>query len=432
MKNKLVKAYIVLSFILGLNGIVSAGEKELSDIIEKQQARLDEMQAEIDGLRSYVQDDDDDFFGNVQIHGFVSQGYLHSKNNNQLTDSKGDGSFQFNEIGINFTSQLSDNLRMGIQFLSRDIGVVDQNKVKIDWAYMDYRIEDWLGLRVGKVKTPVGLLSETRDVDMLRTPVLLPLTLVYGESFRELMNTIQGAGVYGMIDIGDLGSLSYTAQMGVTSHDADDGGVKYEVEGLQTMTAVGGEIRDFNSQEAFATRVNWETPIEGLLLGGSYSKFAADATVYIPAYSATTTMSFRNFITTVASAQYTIDELVLTSEFQRVVFDIEPEGSTKELHMWFALADYRFNDLYSMALGYTEYFNAQDRDGSQAAAAGYNNYSQWTKDWYLSSKFDLTENWVFKAELHFLDGDRHNYQSLNAGGSDRHDVLLALKTTVSF
>lgn len=38
---------------------------------------------------------------NVAIHGFVSQGYLKSNANNFLTETDS-GSFQYNDMGINF------------------------------------------------------------------------------------------------------------------------------------------------------------------------------------------------------------------------------------------------------------------------------------------------------------------------------------------
>ena len=42
---------------------------------------------------------------NIEIHGFISQGYLLSNENNYLADSK-EGTFQFNEMGINFGKNL--------------------------------------------------------------------------------------------------------------------------------------------------------------------------------------------------------------------------------------------------------------------------------------------------------------------------------------
>src|SRR5882724_11010020 len=57
----------------------------------------------------------------LQIHGFASQGFLVSSYNNYLAKSKR-GSFEFTEVGINFTKPLTDNLRLGVQLFARDLG----------------------------------------------------------------------------------------------------------------------------------------------------------------------------------------------------------------------------------------------------------------------------------------------------------------------
>ncbi len=444
MKSKLFILILIFVFAELNTAIGQNTQKDLTEIINKQQAMLDEMQAEIDDLKSYVEEDEDDMFGDINIHGFISQGFLKSENDNWFMDNtKGQGSFQFNEVGINFSSQLSDNLRVGAQFLSRDFGAVDNNKVKIDWAYFDYKFDDWLGFRAGKMKTPIGLYSEIRDVDMLRTTIFLPFMRMYDESYREMMNAIQGISLYGSLDVGVAGMLDYNVQWGYNDINTEDGGMKRQIEGI----SVGGvnpisEAIDGESESAFASRINWSTPIDGLLLGGAYGKYKSNATVLtsvplsatLPAGSEVS-LNFTDYHVYIASAQYTIGELVLTSEYQRAKYDADFAGimsTSEETQMWYMMADYRLNSLLSLAVGYSNMTDAGDPDGEQAEAAGGKDYSTWTKDWFVSSKFDITENWVFKAELHFLDGTDYNMPNMKTSDQERRDVLLALKTTVSF
>lgn len=63
---------------------------------------------------------------------------------------------------------------MGMQLFAFDRGNYGRDKVTIDWAYGDYRVNDWLGFRAGKVKIPLGLYNEARDNDALRTFIFLP------------------------------------------------------------------------------------------------------------------------------------------------------------------------------------------------------------------------------------------------------------------
>jgi len=42
--------------------------------------------------------------GQLQVHGFISQGFLYTSDNNYLANSSR-GSFEFTELGLNFTLQ---------------------------------------------------------------------------------------------------------------------------------------------------------------------------------------------------------------------------------------------------------------------------------------------------------------------------------------
>jgi len=54
----------------------------------------------------------------LQIHGFVSQGFLLTSANDYLADSSR-GSFEFSEVGLNVTLPATDRLTLGLQVFSR-------------------------------------------------------------------------------------------------------------------------------------------------------------------------------------------------------------------------------------------------------------------------------------------------------------------------
>ena len=87
-----------------------------------------------------------------------------------------------------------------MQLFSRDLGDAANNKINLDWAYADYRQWDWLGLRIGRVKLPIGLYNETRDMDMLRTCIVLPQG-IYNELERDNLIALNGMGLYGHVDM---------------------------------------------------------------------------------------------------------------------------------------------------------------------------------------------------------------------------------------
>jgi len=82
----------------------------------------------------------------TQIHAFVSQGYFRSTKNNYLVQESTRGSFEFTEVGINFTQLLTDDLRTGIQIFARQLGKDGDFRARMDWFYLDYHLADWLGI----------------------------------------------------------------------------------------------------------------------------------------------------------------------------------------------------------------------------------------------------------------------------------------------
>src|SRR5262249_39271932 len=65
---------------------------------------------------------DPDSLLSIDVHAFVTQGFILSKSNNYLALDTTKGSFQFSEVGLNFTKDLTDRLRLGLQLFAEDIG----------------------------------------------------------------------------------------------------------------------------------------------------------------------------------------------------------------------------------------------------------------------------------------------------------------------
>lgn len=106
--------------------------------------------------------------GDWQAHGFVSQGYTLTSDYNFFGHSRGDGSLDFTEIGVNFSGHLQPNLLLAAQGLYRSTGGSDQESFRLDFANLDYHLSigerATAGVRLGRVKNPFGLYNEARDV----------------------------------------------------------------------------------------------------------------------------------------------------------------------------------------------------------------------------------------------------------------------------
>jgi hypothetical protein len=195
--------------------------------------------------------------GEVDIHGFISQGYADASGNHEHT-TKGfkDGSFEFNEMGINFSSEPADNLRVGMQFFAYDLGAVGNDEIILDWAYADYLVADYFGIRAGLLKIPHGLYNETRDIDMLRTNIFLPISL-YGELWRDAFSRLKGGGIYGSLP----GGLSYQAVIGGQTANVEGGFTK----SFEAQLDIDAER--WKQDYAYVLNLLWTTPLPGIKLG---------------------------------------------------------------------------------------------------------------------------------------------------------------------
>lgn len=378
----------------------------------------------------------------IKIHGFLSQGYLKTDHNNFMAETE-DGTFQFNEFGLNFTTRLSDNLTTGIQFFGRDMGEVGNDEVKVDWAYLDYRWRDWAGVRIGKTKLVYGLYNESREFDMLRTSVLLPQS-VYVEVFRDSVSTIQGIEFYGNIPTQSFGSFSYSLNLGVVPFKAGDG-VSQAIDNFTAKFKF--KVGTLDSDYATAYGITWETPLEGLRFRYSWLDIhglKSTGSAYFPIPDGTAIDSYNLEYQLVRfhflSGEYTIGNLTLASEymemdlFDKINFGPVVAYENTPYQGWYVSGSYRFNGVFSLGLSYSEFYNnTNDKDGHLQVAAGKKDYQTWQKTYTVSTKFDINQFWLFKLEASYNDGFGAVQPVYNDPAKlEPYWWLFAAKATVSF
>lgn len=358
----------------------------------------------------------------VQIHGFISQGYLKTDTNDALfAKTSSDGTFEFNEFGLNVVSQVNDNLRVGMQLLSRDMGEIGNNEVEIDWAYGDYNYRNWLGLRAGKMKTPYGLYNQSRDIDAARTCILLPSS-IYSEGFRESVSTTTGIGAYGELP----GGVEYQAVYGTTQLKEDEGVAKL----MSTLMGVS-EFSDASVDWAYAGDLKWSTPIDGLTLGTSTLGYKATLSAEAPIHL-DLDFEAESYI---GSAEFVYGDLTLASEYQLLTLDYSISAvnisDKQDIEGYYFLASYRINNWFEVGTYYNVlYLDKDDRDGDRYKAIGQPAAKAWKKDFALTTRFDVNDNMVLKLEGHLMDG----LATVEYDTEDPDDTwyMLAAKVTFSF
>lgn len=205
---------------------------------------------------------------NLQVHGFVTQGFLFSTHNNYLTMKSSSGSLQWTEGAVSLNDSLTEKMRVGIQLHMYQMGQLGGPNLLVDWVSGDYKINDRLGVRVGKVKLPAGLFNDSQDVDSLFLWTLLPQP-IYADDNRDYNLAVLGGELYGSIPLGNRARLLYRGYAGESRLDAHGGYMLGLAESGFTLTsapsgtAVGGDIR-------------WATPMRGLILGSSIESQGLD------------------------------------------------------------------------------------------------------------------------------------------------------------
>ena len=380
--------------------------------------------------------------GGVEIHGFVSQGYIKTTSTNNFpVSNSGQGSFNFNDFGINFAKELTPDLHVGIQFFAFDRGNYGMDKIIVDWAFGDYRFKDWLGFRAGKVKIPLGLYNEARDNDALRTFIFLPQQAYYDYE-RDSLVAIEGVAVYGSIPMHSAGTLNYQVEVGAVPA-VPDGGFAKEIGGM-----IGDlDITEISSKTSVAHSLEWRTPVSGLraLITGLhttlYGKANVDPALNSDGIDGTAEWRYDSLHRYMFSTEYTYKDLVLSAEYELDDYTLEAtysNGVTPPFHSkqatdsWCVMATYRFNDWFEMGSFYHEvYADRHHRDGSTFAQFNlYRPDNMWWKDTALTLRFDPIPHTVVKVEGHYING---TYEIIENFINAKKDwFMFATKVTFNF
>jgi hypothetical protein len=381
----------------------------------------------------------DTLIGNMRVHGFVSQGYMRSTANNYLAETK-DGSADFFEAGINFNASVTEQLGFGLQLFSYKLGPRGDYDPTLEWGFLDYKPSDQFGLRVGRIKLPFGLYNELIDVDIGRTPALLPPS-VYSAQTGGFWVAVVGADLHGEIALGPSGgALQYDGVLGKTQP-------KYiDLEGSQADT-----------RNLFVGRLMWETPLTGLKLGVSAGRAEVTVTRTLPVdqviflkaqslvpsdFSGDVMLHSNNSFMWIASFEYTYQKLVLAAEYGRLKASLSSKLGAlvpdirQRQEMFYAMASY--NVIPWLTLG--AYFSGgfpdyTDRAGKnwQSNASLHRQSDAHTFDSALTLRFDVNSYWSVKLEGHDIDGTTYVEQELNPNNDVKSRWgLFVAKTSIAF
>jgi hypothetical protein len=248
---------------------------------------------------------------------------------------------------------------------------------------------------------------------------------VYDQHYRDVLNAVSGADVYGTVDLGRGGALDYDVYAGTVF--------------IQPRGA------DYDLENVFGTRVIWDAPTcLRASAHGLYSNFSASAQVsdaerdqIIAAggadadWDGVVVEKYKNWKMFGGALECATDRLTVTAEAGIWDAEVEetpmlgPPDRYRELRAY-TQADFHLDDRLSTALYLSVY---GELDGTTMATA--ENRHQY--DLAASVRYDVTPNWLVKAEAHAIDGFGLTESDLN---SDRERVhrwgMFLAKTTLTF
>ena len=377
----------------------------------------------------------------VQVHGFGTQGFIHTNDNNWLTmNTNGVGSGAFTDVGLNLGMQINSKLRIGGQVYDRKLGKLGDWHPLLDWASLDYRPKPWLGFRGGKVKTVLGLYTDTQDMDFANTFALLPQS-VYPIDLRDASIAHLGGDIYGQQKLPHhLGTVVYTAYGGHRS-DSMHSGYPY------LLGSFGIKLNSL-SGPVFGGDFRWKTPVRGLVVGvsrlneqitglGTSNVGAGGVAIAVSRYEEHSKHDWTNQY----YGQYTANRWHAESEYRRYVRDqIIANGAQESLvdaRGWYVSGGYRVCKWFEAGSYYSHYRNANALGVSPNGTVS-SDFAARDFDKVLAGKVTVNQYMTIKVEGHFMSGFANQpypngyYTTVNPNGFVDNTNALVVRTGFSF
>lgn len=357
---------------------------------------------------------------NIQIHGYATQAVLYSTHNNWNTTDSSDGSAGWTEAVLNITSSPEPRLRIGAQVRYFVLGTLG-NIITLDWAEGDYKVCERFGFRVGKVKTPIGLLNETQDIDPAHLWILLPQS-IYPLASRNSLLAHSGGVIYGSFALGrSLGKLEYRAYGGERNISGQDGA-------LEPYRNLGFEIPNGLSGVTYGGTLIWNTPFTGLVVGATEgSEDQSGNTTYASLPGKLQTNSFN---VPYMFSRYERNRFMFAGEYRRtaphgflLITGLPPILASVDERSYYVMSSYKLTRKLTGGAYFSSIFNLQAPLGS----------ARFQKDWVVSGRYDVNPYLYVKAEQHFMDGTQTGFSlSNNADGLNPKTKMILLNIGVSF
>lgn len=397
--------------------------------------------------------------GGIAIHGSLSATGAYSDKYDYYGETADHFDVIAQELTLNGTYRFENGLRAAAQVYAYDLA--GYSDLTLDFATLDYALNEKFGVRAGRNKLPQGMYGEVQDLDQIRTFASLPLNF-YPRALRSLSAGYNGLGFYGTFGLGKAGGLEYQVFGGWMSNI--DGESPF-AQGLASITVAEGADLD----KVYGGSLTWNTPLEGLKFVYTHNYlpglilnsrlqtraglaetgyvtpapaqidffYGAGTWDYSGLFAGTSGFSEVDVTVRVFAVEYTHDKWIAAAEYKSSVNEgitslpalgVNNSPVKSEENSWYAQVTYQATG----KLGVGVYYAQSDFDPDNKDPID----DKYTKvdDLAIGASYALTDNWLFKVEAHALDGlaklgiagDR------NVGATDPSWNYYVVKTTFSF
>jgi hypothetical protein len=368
----------------------------------------------------------------VQLHGFASQAVVYTSDNRWFGDSP-DTSFDFTEIGLNGSLLANPGLLFAAQVLYRRAGKMDENQLSLDYGLVDITpfssIKGRAGLRLGRIKNPLGIYNETRDVPFTHPGIFLP-QVVYFDKVRNLVLSTDGAMLYAEKYSG-YGTFSVTFSGGLPVLDEN-------VEWAYLNNNFAGDIE--NNGISWLASIWYTNPAERLKLGLSGARLSIK---FDPQNISAPNLNpgHTDIDYWIASAEYNSEKWTFTGEYAGEPLQWRDYGplfpdrdATAE--GWYLQSTYRLYPEIELMVRYEEgYADKDDRDGRKLSAATGGLLpanAGFSKILSTGISWDINRHWMVRAQYSYNDGTFTLSSRENPNPADRERYWNMFAVQVAF
>ena len=382
---------------------------------------------------------------NIRGHHVITQGLVTSTNNSIYGDSEDSISAEYSQWTSNFSVQFAPQVRLSTQGIFRNVGGVDESEFKLDFTFLDYSFfqsfTSSAGLRLGRFKNPYGIYNETSDILFTRPSIMLPQSS-YPDESRNILLSSDGLLFYGD-HFTDYGQFNFQLGYGIPRMEEE-----FNIPGVEAGESGEPENERMLVWSAFYETASgaWRFGFSGLNGRSDYtynpdtlpnSIIASNLSALgIPASLVDTVTSLLvvgdvsgpiEIDVYLLSVQYMRETWTLTSEFSLFHYTtdlsllpisilpnplgIEYEDSVDiNADIWGYTAYLQFEkQLTENTYGFLRYDmsidNRDDKDGKEVERIfGVPAYTAFAYDYSIGTRWEITPQWLFNAEIHYVDG----------------------------